>query len=358
MNTRSQNQSITAPAAALFALMAAVSGGPVRIAADEPPGKAAPLTGRFSWRTGPSLVLPRDLDGDRKYSIKDPSIVRHGGRWHLFCTVRGKKRSHAIVHLSFADWEQADSVPRRVLPMHDGFFCAPQVFYFRPHGRWYLICQAADEAWTPRYGPAFAVSDDLADPAKWSKLEPLIRGKPEGARAWLDFWVICDERHAYLFFTSLDGKMWRCRTPIEDFPTGFSKPVVALEGDVFEASHTYRLKGMDKYLTVIEAQGGHGWRYYKAYLADRLDGHWTPLAAEKDKAFASMKKVKFAGGRSGRWTDAISHGELIRAGADERLEVDPASLRFLFQGVLDVDRRGKPYGQIPWRLGILEPKAE
>ena len=35
-----------------------------------------------------------------------------------------------------------------------------------------------------------------------------------------------------------------------------------------EASHTYRLKGQDKYLTLVEAQNGHGWRYYKAYIAE------------------------------------------------------------------------------------------
>ena len=29
----------------------------------------------------------------------------------------------------------------------------------------------------------------------------------------------------------------------------------------------------------------------------------------------------------------------------------------LFQDVLDRDRQGKSYGQIPWRLGVLEPQA-
>ncbi|MGH7127978.1 MAG: hypothetical protein ACREIV_05380 [Planctomycetaceae bacterium] len=29
-------------------------------------------------------------------------------------------------------------------------------------------------------------------------------------------------------------------------------------------------------------------------------------------------------------------------------------LRFVFQGVLDDQRAGKPYGEIPWRLGLLE----
>jgi len=54
-----------------------------------------------------------------------------------------------------------------------------------------------------------------------------------------------------------------------------------------------------------------------------------------------------------RWTDVISHGELLRTTCDEKLEVDPENLRFLFQGVTNKDRAGKPYGRIPWRLGIL-----
>jgi len=58
------------------------------------------------------------------------------------------------------------------------------------------------------------------------------------------------------------------------------------------------------------------------------------------------------------WTESISHGELLRAGVDQHLEVDPARLRFLFQGVSDQARAGKPYGQIPWRLGILERDAQ
>ena len=56
-----------------------------------------------------------------------------------------------------------------------------------------------------------------------------------------------------------------------------------------------------------------------------------------------------------RWTNCISHGELLRAGFDQKLEVGPANLRVLFQGVTDRARAGIPYGQIPWRLGILAP---
>ena len=43
---------------------------------------------------------------------------------------------------------------------------------------------------------------------------------------------------------------------------------------------------------------------------------------------------------------------------DRMLKMDPADLRLLFQGVSDEARRGKSYGQIPWRLGILQPDRQ
>ena len=69
---------------------------------------------------------------------------------------------------------------------------------------------------------------------------------------------------------------WRARSAVRS--CGWSRPAVVLEADIFEAGHTYRLKGLNKFLTVIEAQAA-GRRTYKAYLANRLDGQWTPLAA-------------------------------------------------------------------------------
>jgi hypothetical protein len=124
---------------------------------------------------------------------------------------------------------------------------------------------------------------------------------------------------------------------------------VALQADIFEASHTYRLKGMDKYLTIVEAQADAR-RYYKAYVADRLEGTWRGLADSRSKPFAAFSNVV----QGKEWTTNISHGELLRTGADETMEIDPADVRFLFQGASDPEYRGNPYGKIPWRLGILE----
>ena len=50
--------------------------------------------------------------------------------------------------------------------------------------------------------------------------------------------------------------------------------------------------------------------------------------------------------------DDISHGELIRAGYDQTLTIDPCDLRFLYQGY-DPSVDNSDYNAIPWRLGLL-----
>jgi hypothetical protein len=329
-------------------------------AANAPPAPARPATDPlarpFRWKVSPPLLAPAQREGETCYSVKDPSVVRDGGRWHLFCTIRGKVRSHQIEYIRFADWPDAAAgkAERHVLRLSDGYFCAPQVFYFEPHRKWYMVLQVNDKSRKPELQPAFSTTEDLSKPDSWSKPTLLFEGQPGNVNAWIDFWVICDEQKAHLFFTSNNGRRWRSETKLADFPRGWSRPQVVLEGDIFEASHTYRLKGQDKYLTVIEAVAPGGRRYYKAYVADRLDGKWTGIADTLDKPFAGLANTHPAGGD--KWTDSFSHGELLREGIDQRLEVDPAHLRFLFQGVSDADRQGKPYGLIPWRLGLLEPE--
>jgi hypothetical protein len=348
------------PVVRSLAVLAALGLLAVALAADEPPGRAGGrppavedlLAGRFRWVASGPLVAPVDRPADPCVSVKDPSIARFGDHWHLFCTIRSRTRTHQIESLSFADWPDADRVPRHVLTLTDGYFCAPQVFYFTPHRKWYLIHQVTDPTRKPALQPAFSTTADLGDPASWTKPVLLFREHPDNVKAWIDFWVICDSARAHLFFTSNDGRMWRSETKLSDFPHGWDRPRIVLQGDIFEASHTYKLRGLDKFLTLIEAVGDGGRRYYQAYLADRLDGDWKPLAATREHPFAGPGNVRFAGER---WTDSFSHGELLRAGYDEKLEVDPAHLRFLFQGVSDRDRAGKKYGDIPWRLGLLEP---
>src|SRR5262245_32649230 len=159
------------------------------------------LSGRFHWTLTGALVGPANRPEDPCQSIKDPTIVFYNGRWHLFCTIRSQKRSHQIEYLSFADWKDADKSPRQVLKMSDGYFCAPQVFYFTSHQQWYMIYQISNPGGKPGIQPAFSTSKDLADPTSWTKPTPLYESLPDNVKQWIDFWVICDEARAHLFFT-------------------------------------------------------------------------------------------------------------------------------------------------------------
>jgi endo-1,4-beta-xylanase len=60
--------------------------------------------------------------------------------------------------------------------------------------------------------------------------------------------------------------------------------------------------------------------------------------------------VTFGGGVA--WTNDISHGEMVRDGYDQTLEIDPANLQFLYQGA-DPSLANVEYSQIPYRLGLL-----
>jgi hypothetical protein len=342
--------SIAAAFAGAFLGLAAVAGE------DLVPALPATLRPPFLWQLSPPLLSPAERPADPCVSVKDPAVVFHEGQWHVFTTIRSKVRTHQIEYVSFAKWEEADRAPRHVLRCHDGYFCAPQVFYFRPHKQWYLVYQVGAPTREHKIQPAFSTTDNIAAPNSWSPPKLFFPdADPKGVGPWIDFWVICDAEKAYLFFTSLNGRMWRMWTALKDFPNGFDHCERALQADIFEASHTYRLLGLDKYLTVVEAQGRGGRRYYKAYVADRLDGRWQPLADTEAHPFAGAANVRQS---ALIWADNISHGELIRNGYDETLAVDPANLQFPIQGVTDKEKAGKKYGDIPWRLGLLVRRSD
>lgn len=309
------------------------------------------LASPLRWRSSGPLIANTEPNVN---SIKDPTIVFDQGRWHIYTTIRPVDRPACMEYLSFTDWAKANEAPRRRIAMHDGYHCAPQIFYFAPHKRWYLLYQNTDKSRTPPfYGPAVSTLEAPGKPETLSPPIMLFDQKPSNLKGWIDFWIICDAQNAYLFFTSDDGNFWRSQAPLASFPKGWSQPVLVFRADIFEASCTYKIKGLDKYLTIIEAQRAGGVRYFKSYLADRLDGEWRPLADSFEKSFASSKNVQFADGVA-PWTDSISHGELLRDGVDETMTIDPAHLEFLYQGCSAQERARKNYGQFPWRLGLLE----
>lgn len=304
------------------------------------------------WEYSAPLIAPEARERNRSHAQKDPTVVFHEGKWHVFMTAKLQGRS-VIEYCSFEKWEDANASRRTILNVSDSaYYCAPQVFYFTPHRKWYLIYQVGVPG-SKMMWVACSTTEDLADPSSWTPAQPILDGRENDPRTvgGLDYWVICDEERAYLFLTSLDGRMWRLWTTLEQFPRGFGHCELALEARFFEASHTYRIKGRDQYLTIIEENGR---RYYKAYIADRLDGKWRPLADTAERPFAGWKNIRPAAGVS-PWTDNVSHGELLREGIDEKLVVDLEHPRFLFQGMWEADKAGQAYGQFSWRIGLLTP---
>jgi hypothetical protein len=201
------------------------------------------------------------------------------------------------------------------------------------------------------------VADDLSKTDTWSKPADFFAAKPASApRLWIDYWVICDATHAHLFFTGDNGRLYRSRTTLADFPRGMSEPEVCIEGprnDVFEGGMTYKIKGANKYLTLVEAIGPGGARYYRAWTADSLDRSWLPVNDHDsfEHPFAGINNVAFEDGVA-PWTRDISHGELIRDGYDETLTIDLNNLQLLYQGRDPAS--GSRYELLPYQLGLLK----
>ena len=314
-------------------------------------GNEASLLGPLHWKSSGPLISPNPDEMHKLVSIKDPTVVHYGGLWHVYATTADSNGSWHMVYLNFTNWSQATSAKQYYMdnnPNLRGYHCAPQVFYFRPQKKWYLIFQSGQ--------PQYSTSDDISKPETWTKPKDFFRGVPASVvdKSWLDFWVICDRTRAYLFFSGDNGRVYRSQVKIEDFPNGMSDPVIVMQSshreDLFEGGATYRLKGKDMYLTIIEAIGSGG-RYYRGFVADSLDGPWRPLADTWENPFAGMSNVTFDDGVK-PWTKDVSHGELIRDGYDETLTVDPANLELLYQG-RDPASDGKQYSQLPYRLGLL-----
>ncbi len=97
------------------------------------------------WDYNAPLIAPEQRDRDPSRAQKDPTVVFYGGKWHVFMTVKLPGRS-AIEYCSFESWEDANGSRRTILKISDSdYYCAPQVFYFSPHKKWYLIYQMGAE---------------------------------------------------------------------------------------------------------------------------------------------------------------------------------------------------------------------
>src|SRR5262249_5334988 len=146
-----------------------------------------------------------------------------------------------------------------------------------------------------RQVPVLSTNDKLDHPDGWSKLITMEVPPPSDEAnkvvRWMDFYVIFDGDIAHLFATSA-GKLWRSQTRAADFPQGWSRPVVALSGNIVYASHTYRQETATgpRFLTTLTASADDPAtkkkkQYQVSYVAQKLDGPWTPDQIQADAPF-------------------------------------------------------------------------
>lgn len=310
-----------------------------------------PFATPLKWKSTDVLIKPVSDERHKIVSVKDPTIVRYNDLWHVYATVYSTSaRTWTMAYLNFKDWSDVPNAKLHFVdqnPNLRGYKCAPHLFYFTNHEKWYLVYQTQP--------PAYSTTDDISKPETWTAPQRFFdRRIASMPRLPIDYHVICDDTHAYLFFTGDDGNFYRCRTKIEDFPKGMSDPEIAIRDhrdNLFEGSITYKIKGTNTYLTLIEAMSPA--RHYRAWVSDRLDGEWTlvPGADSWETPFAGINNVTFEDGVT-PWTRDISHGELIRDGHDERMVLDPEDLQFLYQG-RDPASGGR-YELLPYQLGLLK----
>jgi Glycosyl hydrolase family 62. len=314
---------------------------------------AGPL---FQWKSTAPLLLPKPDATHESLALKDPTVVRVNGKYHVFMTTASERGGWEMAYASFTDWSKASEAPITYLNLSaigPGYHCAPQVFYFAPQKLWYLIYQGGA-------GPMYSTSTTLDDPMSWSAPKAFFSTTPEivktatGKGNWLDFWNICDAKTCYLFGADDEGRIFRSATAIGKFPQGYEgTTVIAAQesnrADLFEAPMIYKIKGTGKYLAAVEAMGPKG-RYFRAWTLDTLAGAWKPLAASLDNAFAGALNVSFDGPVI---SDGVSHGELVRDNFDQTPTVDFCKpVQFLYQA-LTPDSGEKNYLKLPYRLALL-----
>ncbi len=161
----------------------------------------------IAWKSpGPLINIKADATHPL-LAIKDPSIVFYKGKWQVYASTVSTAGKYSMVYLSFADFSEAANAPQYFLSDNPAFgnnyHCAPQLFYFRPQNKWYLVYQSGL--------PQYSTADDPTQPDTWTAPQSFFSAMPDivlanqGTGTWLDNWIICDDTNCYLFFSDDNG---------------------------------------------------------------------------------------------------------------------------------------------------------
>ncbi|MBD3288987.1 hypothetical protein GF337_09305 [candidate division KSB1 bacterium] len=333
------------------------------------------------WTVNDEPILtagPRGMFDD--VAVKDPSIIYYNDKYHLFYTSKtvkefpyGIKYITGLGYVSAPTLEGLNDAKRYdINAMVEDVVISSQIFYFEPHKLWYLIAQTRVDN-DSRLAPIYMTNPDIENGDGWTKPK-LIREKRPNNGFWIDFWVICDETRAHMFYTDQQGALLKMDIPVDRFPMGFSdaeeKKVYSIDGKndngkwrFINAAHVYRVKKNGKYLAILEAAHPHPtnqfyWdarnRFLIAITADSLDGPWQRVEASENEFFANPANLTYKNGIQPKYTQ-ISHFEVLRSGYNQKLEIDDYRFRILFEGM---DGSKIPdsynYNELPWELVLMK----
>ncbi|MGE5783690.1 MAG: non-reducing end alpha-L-arabinofuranosidase family hydrolase [Myxococcales bacterium] len=297
-------------------------------------GTTCPMPSTFKWTSGGPVANP----ASGWDSIKDFSYAPYNGKHLIYMTMHSGS-SYGAAMMTFTDWSAASSATQNKLSFAA---VAPTIFYFTPKQTWVLAYQ-----WGAT-GFSYRTSSDPTNPNGWSAEKSLYASKsvPAGSSSTgvIDQQVICDAAKCYLYFTGDNGYVYRSSMAIGSFPGEFPAATTLMQDTpqkLFEAIQVFSIKGSNKYLLLVEAQGNG--RYFRAWTTTDLGGSWTLLT----DTFAAKSNTTF----SQNWTTDISHGDMVRAGADETFPIDPCNLQLIYQG--RDPNSTVAYDKLPYKLGLL-----
>jgi len=335
-----------------------------------------------NWNvSGPVFTARPDHPLDN-IAVKDPSIVFYNDKYHLFYTAKSATHSNghssysiSCAYTSAATLEKLNTAERFSIDSVAGdVIIAPQIFYFEPQKLWYIIAHTTEiENNLSRLKPIYLSNTNIENVNGWSEIKKIQTGKCDDS-FWIDFWVICDEKKAYMFYSDQKGSVFRLESPLNTFPEGFSssKPELALyvnhfdeekSWKMFEAVHIYYVKKENKYLALLEGAFQHPSRkmdidsrnrFIFGMTADSLNGEWQRIEKSQNEFLADAANFSFQK-NSGILYTQVSHPELIRSAYNQKLEIEDYKLTMLFQtfdGSIISDSYS--YNELPWELVLMK----
>jgi hypothetical protein len=284
-----------------------------------------------SWKIDSRCFLNGASGTFDSVAVKDPSIVYSGGNYHLFYTGRsssawnlGYARASSIAGLKSATHTRLTSIGT------GAGLAAPQVFYFPVKGKWFLIYQNGTT-------PSFSTNTDVANPSGWTAARSM-----GFADSGIDYWCISNGTDVFCFYSANDGShtIKRRSTSVANFPYSWSSATVVAT-DTFEGVHVYKNNADGQYYMMVESMGASRW--FELWKANYLGGPWT----KQQETWAHISNCTFTGET---WTNQVSHGEILRAGTDERLTINSITApQILIQGTTG----SGTYSSLPYDLGLM-----